>query len=214
MEIIYHKGKKYSTECNICHEAIKFKINFSKLNISAICKNNHKYEDISFDQFELKFMNQTNFSYIKCNRCYSLINDISNNFICENCKDILCNNCINIHSKEKKHNIRSNYINKDKECQLHHKRYLFFCYDCKKNLCMKCKDLHITHCIKSFIDILPTNKVIKSIKNINNNYNEKIQKTIDTIKDYFNNIKERYEKIMEFLDFLMRIINEKINERI
>ena len=210
MELIYHKGTKYSTKCPKCYETIKFKINFHKFNISANCKNGHKFEDISFWQFEYKYISKTNFSFIKCNRCFSLINENSNNFICGICKEILCNNCINIHSKDKKHNIRSNYINKDKQCQLHHKQYTFFCYDCKKNLCRKCKEDHIAHCIKSYIDILPSNKEIKSIKNISNNYNEKIQKISDDVKKYKKDIEERYEKIMDYLDFLTKVMNGKL----
>ena len=210
MEIIYHKGNKYSTKCLTCDEPIKFKINLHKFNISAICKNGHISEDISFWQFEYRFISKTNFSIIKCNRCFSLINENSNNFICGICKNILCNNCINIHSKEKKHNIRSNYLNKDKECQLHHKQYILFCYDCKKNLCKKCKEEHIEHCIKSYFDILPSNKEIKTIKNINKNYNEKIQKIIDTIKNYKKEVEERYDKIMDYLYFLANVINGKL----
>ena len=74
----------------------------------------------------------------------------------------------------------SNYINKENKCQIHQKEYTLFCDDCKEKLCEKCKGEHKEHSIKSFIDIIPNNKDIKSInsiyKKIMKKYNQLLKK--------------------------------------
>ena len=165
MEIIYHKGKKYSTKCPWCFETIKFKINSNEFSISTVCKNGHKFDNLSFEQFSNQCIKQTNYSYIKCYRCYSLINEEFQNFKCEECKEIFCNRCIKYHSKEKNHNRKSYYINKNNQCQLHQKEYNLFCDTCKVNICQGCINDHKTHCIKLYADIIPNKNKIKLINN-------------------------------------------------
>ena len=73
----------------------KFKINSDKFNISAICKNGHKFNDLTFDQFKSDCIKETNYLYLNCRRCYSKINDEEdNNFICEVCQHVFCNNTL------------------------------------------------------------------------------------------------------------------------
>ena len=212
MEMSFYKGVKYSTKCPDCYGAIKFTINTNNFNISGECLNNHKLIDMSTMEFQKTCIQKTNSSYVKCNRCYYLIHNQSNNFLCENCNQIFCNNCINIHSKEKQHIIRSNYISNNKRCKLHNSQYTSFCENCKINLCDKCKENHIlpNHIIKSFTDILPSNKDIESIKEISNKYDEKINKIMKEIEKCKENILERYKKIIDFLSFLSSHINDKL----
>ena len=179
MDIIYNKGIKYSTKCPQCYQTIKFKINTDTFNISAICKNGHKFNDLSFSKFQYDCIRETNYSYIACNRCYSILKKEFPIFICEDCKQLFCNYCINRHLIEKKHKIMSNYINKENKCQIHQKEYTLFCDDCKENLCEKCKGEHKEHSIKSFIDIIPNNNDIKSINSMYNKNYEKIQSIIE-----------------------------------
>ena len=210
MELIFHKGLKFSTKCPRCYETIKFTINTDKFNISAKCKNGHQFDDISFQKFQFDYIKRTNYSYMTCHGCYQIINEYCNNFICEKCKEIFCSNCINKHSKEKKHNIRSNYINKSKQCEKHQKEYYLFCYDCKLNLCFDCKKDHQTHCIKSYFDIIPSKNEIKSFKNINKIYKNKLKKIIEIIDTHKKDIDKRYEKLIEYLNFLKNSINDKL----
>ena len=211
MEISYYKGLKYSTKCPDCYGVIKFKINTKDFNISGECMNNHKFINMPIKEFE-NCIKKTNSSYTKCNRCYYLFNNQSNSFLCENCNQIFCNNCINIHSKAKKHLIRSNYIKKYKQCKLHNRQYTYFCENCKINLCDKCKEAHLypNHIIKSFTDILPSIKEIESNNEVTNKYNEKINKIIKEIEICKNDVLERYNKITGFLNFLNNNINEKL----
>ena len=206
MEIIYHKGIKYSTKCPQCYQTIKFNINTDKFNISTICKNGHVFNEMSFSQFKKDCIEETNYSYLACNRCYSIINEEFSNFICENCNHIFCNNCINKHLIERKHTIRTNYIKKEKQCHIHQIDYNLFCEDCKENLCEKCKGKHKMHSIKSFIDIIPNNNDINSIKT----YNEKIQLMIDKVTNYKNDFNKRYNNLLDLFNFLKNNINDKL----
>ena len=210
MEIIYHKGIKYSTKCPECFETIKFEINTHEFNISAICKNDHKYDNLSFTQFNNRCIRETNYSYIKCYRCYSLINEQFQNFICEGCKKIFCNKCIKFHSKVKSHHIRSYYINKNKQCQLHHKGYDLFCDSCKVNICQECKNEHKNHFIKSYADIIPNKNKIESIKNQIKMNNQKFENIIKEIEDYKKDFDIRYEKIINFINFLKKSLIDKL----
>ena len=198
MEIIYYKGRKYSTKCPKCYQTIRFKINTDKFNISTTCKNGHVFKNMSFIEFRKDCIKTTNYSYITCNRCYSKINEEFSNFICENCKQLFCNNCINKHLFEKKHNIKINYIKKERQCNIHKKDYSFFCDICKENICEKCKGEHKMHSIKSFIDIIPNNNDINSIKT----NNEKIQSIIDKITNYKKDFDKRYDNLLNLFNFL------------
>ena len=212
MEMNFYKGVKYSTKCPECCRAIKFTINTMNFNISGECMNNHKFIDMPIMEFQKTCIKKTNSSYIKCNRCYNLIHNQSNNFLCENCNQIFCSNCINIHSKEKQHIIKSNYINNNKRCKLHNRQYTLFCEDCKINLCDKCQENHLKfiHIIKSFSDILPSNKDIESIKEVSNNYYEKINVIIKEIEKCKEDFLERYKKLTDFLKFLSSNIIDKL----
>ena len=71
MELIFHKGLKFSSKCPSCDETIKFTINSDKFNISTKCKNGHQFDDMSFSKFQYFCIKRTNYSYIKCHGCLS-----------------------------------------------------------------------------------------------------------------------------------------------
>ena len=78
MNVIFHEdNKKYISKCINCDETINFKIN-----------------DLTFDQFKYKCIKETNYSFLNCYRCYSKIKDQNNNFICEVCQHVFCNNTL------------------------------------------------------------------------------------------------------------------------
>ena len=210
MEIIYCEEQKYSTKCPECYETIKFKINSETLNFSGNCINGHYFDNLSLEQFKNNSIKPTNSSNLYCYNCYCLINEQLNNFICEECAHVFCNNCINIHSKETKHNIRSNYINYHKLCQLHKMKYNLFCKDCKINICNKCKESHRKHNTKSFIELIPNSKEIESINQIIKSHNEKIEFILNKIIKFKEEFDVRYEKLKRLLHFFKESINEKL----
>ena len=209
MDIIYSEGLKYSTICSKCESEILFKINVDDFNISGKCKKGHFFTK-TFEDFEYCCLYRKLYYYIKCGRCYSLIDDQINNFICEKCNLIFCNNCINKHLTEEKQSLKKIYINYNKICKLHKKKYSLFCNKCKVNICHKCANKHNDHDIKSYLDVMPSKKEIESIKETTKNFNDKIEKIENQIKSYKNEILERYEKLNNYLEFLKLTINEKL----
>ena len=207
MEIIYSEGLKYSTICPECKNEILFKINTDNFNISGKCKKGHIFTK-SFEDFKDCCLSSKFYYYIKCNRCYSLIDDQINNFICEKCNLIFCNNCINYHLKEKNQSIKKIYINYNKICQLHKEKYSLFCDKCKKNICSKCANEHNNHNIKSYLEVIPTKKEIESIGEIYKNFNEKIDNIFIRINSYKNEIQERFVIFNNYLKFLKLTINK------
>ena len=210
MEIIYHYGVKTSTKCPDCYQPIKFRINSDKFNISLICRNGHLYNNMSFEDFKNNCLKQTNYSYIKCNRCYSFINEGINNYICEKCNQLFCSKCIKIHSIEKNHNLKSNYLNENRKCKIHQKILNSFCEDCLLNLCEQCMNFHNMHNIKSFFNIIPSPHKIESIKEFNKKNKEKIEGIIDKINKYKSDFLERYDNLNNLLLFLLHSINGKL----
>ena len=209
MEIIYSEGLKYSIVCPECKNEVLLKINTDNFNISGKCKNGHIFTK-TFEDFKNNCMSRKFYYYIKCSRCYTLINDQINNFICEKCHLIFCNNCINNHLKDEKQYIKKIYINYNKICQLHKNKYSLFCDKCKKNICDKCVSEHNNHDIKSYLDVMPTQKEIESIKETTQNFNVKIENILSRIKSYKNEIQERFVKLNNYLNFLKLTVNEKL----
>ena len=209
MEVIYSEGLKYSIVCTECKNEILLKINTDNFNISGKCKNGHFFTK-TFKDFDFYCLTRKFYYYIKCSRCYSLINDQINNFICEKCNLIFCNNCINNHLKEEKQYIKKINIDYNKICQLHKNKYSLFCDKCKKNICDKCANEHNNHDIKSFLDVMPNKKEIESIRETTQNFKEKIENILSRIKSYKNEIEERFVKLNDYLNFLKLTVNERI----
>ena len=86
MNEIYWNTKKFSEKCPECCEVTKFRINSYNCTVSGECKNGHNFNNMDISKFKKLCIRQTNFSYIKCNRCFSLVNRELENYICKNCK--------------------------------------------------------------------------------------------------------------------------------
>ena len=149
INILVYNNKKIDKEkeiisqeimCPECKENILINIKDYKINLHE-CKNGHKIENISFNEFEN--MQKLDISKSICNICYK--NNINTNeelYICNECNIILCKLCKYKH--DKKHNI-INYNDKYYICKKHNESYIKYCKECKENLCSKCINEHNNH---------------------------------------------------------------------
>ena len=123
-----------------------FKITFNK------CKNNHNYNDILLNYFELT---QTiDLKEIICEICKNNNKgDTHNNefYICNNCNKNICPLCKSIHDKN--HNI-INFNDKNYICKKHNDIFNKFCKACNENICIFCEEEHKNHDIIDLSSII------------------------------------------------------------
>ena len=126
MNIMVISRKSKYIICPLCQENIRISINNFKISLYE-CKNGHKYDNISFEDFEKT--QKIDESKIKCNKCSKSKNESFQNefYICLTCKQNLCPLCRNNH--EDSHNIIG-YKKKDFICLIHFDYYTHYCNDC------------------------------------------------------------------------------------
>ena len=170
-----------------------------KLNLFE-CKNNHKNNNILFDEFQN--IQMIDLTKIKCGICNknNKSNTFNNEFFkCYECNINLCPLCKTQHNKI--HNIY-NYDKINYLCCKHNELLSNYCNKCKMNLCTICEKEHFGHEIFSLgkmmvnKDELKLNleELKKSVNILNNNIKE-IMENLNVIK---NNI-EIYYNLEEYL---------------
>jgi len=128
--------------CPECGEDVKIKIENYMINLLE-CKNNHKRNNISLEDFEKTQM--IDLEKIKCDICKenNKANTYKNEFYkCNDCNINICPLC------KLKHNKEHNIINYDKIhyiCNTHNEPYIYYCNQCNENICTLCEEEHINH---------------------------------------------------------------------
>ena len=209
MEVFHLENKKYIVVCPECNEILKFELNINNMSISGECKNGHILKDKSLEYFTKFCIKSSNDYNIKCHNCYEIIKDEGYNFICLRCQHLFCQKCANFHNRNKKHNIRKNYIRNECLCPKHNLRYRWYCETCKINLCLECNEFNNNHSIKPFVDIIPSQKEKDIIKENISKFEEYIQKIKDISKSTEEEIIRRSGKVKGYLEFLKEI-NDKL----
>ena len=195
--------------CPKCGEDIKIEFNENyKINLFG-CKNNHRINNILFNNFEKTQM--INITNIKCDICKekNKHNTYNNKFYkCYECNMNICPLCKLKHDKE--HNI----INYDKIhflCNKHNEILINYCTDCKINICSMCEKEHLEHIKQSIIDmVVDKNELLIKLDELKKSMNlfyENINKIIEILystKEYISN----YYKLAEFI-----INNYNLKER-
>ena len=164
MELFYVENTKYITKCPECSEIVGIKINYDNFSVSVQCKKGHSKNELSYNEFEDKYIKPSQLYKSKCNYCVKLLNDDTLNFKCKICNKLYCPNCINNHIKETNHNSEQ-FIQKYQLCEKHNQKYNFYCEPCKMNICDKCIKSHKKHIIKSILNLIPSTKKLDSISN-------------------------------------------------
>ena len=186
--------------CPNCKESIRIKIEDYKIGLFG-CKNNHKFENLTFDQFEDS--QNIDESTIICDKCKKTnkSNTFSNEFYkCNTCKYNLCPLCKKYH--EQSHNI-INYDLKYFICEIHNEKYISYCNNCLKNKCALCMDEDNNN---HKIDIY-------KIPNINNKINEleEFKNIIDQMYIDINSIIEIINDVKKSIDKYYNLCYKVIN---
>ena len=137
--------------------------------------------------------------YYNCSECSSLIEitsiDEEKNFIEFNCLNKEKNHDKNITIPLKQYLEKMKKYNKSKlnndECEKHKSKYESYCFNCNCHLCKECLKtrIHLNHIKNNIIEIKPMNEELNIIKEVINDYKNKIE----------NLTKERRNKINEFI---------------
>lgn len=209
MEILYTNNKKYIPKCPKCSKIVKFKINYETLDISVECIKGHNIKNLPFETFNNKYIKPSITYICNCSQCFNNLENNTNIYKCQTCNKLYCQNCLDKHKKDTKHDSIIDFIQQNQLCKTHNKKYYYFCENCKINFCNTCKKLHEGHDIKSFLDVIPNIKEKNSIDSKLKVFNKKIEDTKSIINKYKNEIIKRYNRIKDFLSFLVDL-NKKL----
>ena len=160
----------------------------------------------SIDMNDAPPLELKNYLY-NCSECSSNIEILS---LDEKNIKFICNNKHNIDLEIKEYlkkikqynNIKLN----DDKCEKHKKEYLVYCFDCNIHLCAEClkQGNHIYHYKINIIEILPEDEVLDKIKKliINNKIKIKqLKKQKKQIENLFNNIlNKNIKKIKDIIN--------------
>ena len=210
MELFYVENTKFITKCPLCMEIVGIKINYDDFTVSVQCKNGHNKDDLSYNDFEDKYIKPSQIYKCKCHYCFKLLSDDSVNYKCQKCNKLYCPNCINMHLKETKH-ISEIFIQKYQLCDKHNQQYNCYCETCKTNICDKCKKSHKKHIVKSIINLIPTKTKLDSINNNLETFEKKVDEFLSLMRNYKEELDKRYLKINGFFQFLKNINNSLLN---
>ena len=185
--------------CPECNRDIKMKIN-NRYNIDLYgCINNHKFNNISINEFERTQM--INITKIKCVNCGDNKSNTYNNIFykCNECKIDICPRC---QLKHDKNHIIIDYDKINFICNKHGESFVNYCKKCKKNICPRCEKDHLNHENISLTKMIIEKKdlliKLNDIKNIMNVYNENINKIIEILNNMKNDI-NNYYKLIEYI---------------
>jgi len=168
------------------------------------CENQHK-GILSFDNF-VKECSKFNLENITCLSCKKNRNENINlyYFYCFQCKNYLCNKCMNIHDEKlkEKHFHFVSIEKLDGFCAHHYNSFSQYCPNHKRNLCSLCENEEHKDCKLLKIDISPENE-----KNEFMNIIERAIKKKSEIEDFQKQINESFEEIKRKLDEIIFLKN-------
>ena len=90
----------YIPKCPKCGEIVKIELNDEKLCISTECMQGHNLKYISIEDYKTNYIKKSNIYKCKCFNCFQFINENnnSNNYKCQICNQLFCQNCIKKHN--------------------------------------------------------------------------------------------------------------------
>lgn len=138
----------------------------------------------------------------KCYHCDKVLSIINYNYLCSNCKNLVCNYCKQIHFIKCLTLFFIPFSEVGLICSEHNKKYEIFCSICQKNLCSLCKQEHehfsnYSKTSLGFIDKTKIEDYVNKNNNINKAYKNLLHLIISDIK-YLDNLQFHY-----FLDNLL-----------
>ena len=206
--LVYDQENKIKSEnievskniiCPICKDNCFIKLN--EYQISLECKNEHKHNDILFDEYEN--YQKIDLSKIECNDCKNVnkLNSYEHQFFtCLTCAKNLCPLC------KSKHNNKHDIIDYDQKlyiCSNHNDSFSSYCKKCKMNLCIECESKHKDkENIILYRDLLPQKDLIKTQM-------KDLRIKIDKYKEALNKLKQELNNVISNLE-IYYTINDNI----
>ena len=187
--------------CNKCGQNAKIKIKDYLITVYD-CKNNHKTENISFNEFiKTQMIDESKIYCDVCknrnkNECYKTIF-----YFCNNCKQNLCPLCKDCHNNN---HIIVNYELKNNICSEHGDNFYSFCQKCKKNLCIVCESEHSNHDLIYFSKMMTKKgelkENLKKLKNDIDKFRDEIQKIVEMLLLIMENVNNYYIIVKDIFD--------------
>ena len=196
-------SKNYMLRCPICYNLPIFSITQEKLlNIYYSC--GHKKSEINDkcleEIFEYKFI---------CSLCNEKLLDVNKNYLCSNCKMLLCPNCTSEHFKNC---ITLFFISLNDIgliCCEHKEKYENYCIVCNLNLCHKCSIEHCHIVEKDNINFL-TKENMKKINDILSTDKKNKKLILQSIKIIISS--KIFKNNFQFLFFIKNLLGIKIKK--
>ena len=164
-----------------------------------------KYSCSHFHESDILEQEKVRNTKPQCSHCNKVLSIIHHNYLCSNCKKLVCNYCKQTHFYKCLTLFFIPFSDIGLICAEHNKNYETFCSICEMNLCSLCKQEHIhfsnySRASFSSIDKEKISNYINSNDNINEAYKNVIRLIISNIK-YFDNL--------QFLYFLDNLLEQK-----
>ena len=131
----FNNVKNEFFRCNKCYDFPQLNIGEDKKVYIKYTCDHVKGEDI------LNPINIQNYRF-KCSVCQNDLYEFKKNYLCSNCKQLICNKCTKSHFIECFTLFFIPLSNIGLICPDHNSKFESFCSVCKKNLCLKCKEEH------------------------------------------------------------------------
>ena len=194
------KIKSKNIICPKCYEPTKMNIKNYKINLFG-CKNNHKINNILFNEFEKTQM--IDLVKIICGICKDRNKSETYNnefYKCSDCNINLCPLC------KSQHNNTHNIYNYDKinfRCNKHNESITSYCNQCTKNLCFICEKEHNGHEVYNLGNMLINkNELSLKLTELKKYINIFID-NINSILKILNNVKENVENFYKLEEYIV-----------
>ena len=197
--------------CLDCPYIPSIKININQHSINVECQNNikisanndisgHFHHKILLNDYLTNIKNNFGNNKKKCSFCNNIIK-IDNIYYCSFCKDFICSECINnMHLDQKRDHpaLKLDLINT--YCCIHNKMNKFYCKNCFKNICdfcLKYNNIHNSHEIIKFDDILVDDKYLKEIDKEINNEEKELNIITKKFGQYINFVQKKFNEYIQ-----------------
>ena len=185
-----------------CEGHLRITIDEEKFMINGICQKNkeHIFNNIYFETFERCYLKEN-----KIQNCFKCSNNLENKykFVCDECKNIYCQNCFisDIHIKKDIQKLKF-ITNRCSNCQ---NELIKYCTDCGEKICLICSkkneknNPHENHNIINILDMIPSKNQINNLKEKIIKKSDDFYSMIRSLNEWQNELNKKIERIKQNL---------------